>query len=41
MNNLLYTGAYVVAEKLGKMKNNKSNEKQKKPWQQRRIQAVD
>ena len=30
MNNLLYAGAYVVAEKLGKMKKNKSNEKQKK-----------
>ena len=29
MNNLLYAGAYVVAEKLGKMKKNKSNEKRK------------
>ena len=26
MNNLLYAGAYVAAEKLGKMKKNKSNE---------------
>ena len=39
MNNLLYTGAYVVAEKLGKMKKNKSNEKRKEPWWKRRIQA--
>ena len=30
---------YVVAEKLGKMKKNKSNEKQKEPWWKRRIQA--
>ena len=29
MKNLLYTWAYVVAEKLGKMKKNKSNEKRK------------
>ena len=27
MNNLFYAGAYVVAENLGKMKKNKSNEK--------------
>ena len=27
MNNLLYAGAYVVAEKLGKMKKNRTNEK--------------
>ena len=27
INNLLYAGAYVVAEKLLKMKKNKSNEK--------------
>ena len=39
MNNLLYAGAYVVAEKLGKMKKNKSNEKRKEPWWKRRIQA--
>ena len=39
MNNLLYTGAYVVAEKLGKMKKNKSNEKRKEPWWKRRTQA--
>ena len=32
MNTLLYAGAYVVAKNLGKMKNNKSNEKQKEPW---------
>ena len=31
MNHLLYSGAYVVAEKLGKMKKKKSNEKQKEP----------
>ena len=36
MNNLLYAGAYVVAEKLGKMKKNKSNEKRKEPrWKSR------
>ena len=29
-SNLLYTGAYVVAGKLGKMKKTKSNEKRKK-----------
>ena len=29
MNNLLYAGAYVVAEKLGKMKKNKSNKSEK------------
>ena len=39
MNNLLYAGAYVVAEKLGEMKNNKSNEKRKEHWWKRRIQA--
>ena len=39
MNNLLYAGAYVVAEKLGKMKKNKSNGKRKEPWWKRRIQA--
>ena len=39
MNNLLYAGAYVVAENLRKMKKNKSNEKQKKPCWKRRIQA--
>ena len=39
MNNLLYAGAYVVAEKLGKNKKTKSNEKQKEPWWKRRIQA--
>ena len=39
MNNLLYVGAYVVAEKLEKRKENKSNEKQKEPWWKRKIQA--
>ena len=39
MNNLLYAGAYVVAEKLGKNKKTKSNEKQNEPWWKRRIQA--
>ena len=39
MNNLLYAGAYMVAEKLGKMKKNRTNEKQKEPWWKRRIQA--
>ena len=29
MSNLLYSGANVVAEKFGKMKKNKSNEKPK------------
>ena len=29
----------MVAEKLGKMKKNKSNEKRKEPWWKRRIQA--
>ena len=27
LNNVLYTGGYVVAQKLGKMKKNKSNDK--------------
>ena len=39
MNNLLYAGAYVVAEKLGKMKKNESNKKRKEPWWKRTIQA--
>ena len=39
MNNLLYAGAYVVAEKVGKNKKTKSNEKQNEPWWKRRIQA--
>ena len=39
MNDSLYAGAYVVAENLRKMEKNKSNEKQKKPWWKRRIQA--
>ena len=38
MNNLLYAGAYVVAEKLGKMEKNKRNKKRKEPWRKRRIQ---
>ena len=29
----------MVAEKLGKMKKNKSNKKRKEPWWKRRIQA--
>ena len=37
MNNLLWAGVYMVAEKLGKTKNSKSNEKWKKPWWKRRI----
>ena len=39
MNNLLYAGAYVVAEKLEKMKTNKSNGNRKEPWWKRKIQA--
>ena len=39
MNNLLNDEAYVVAEKLGKMKKNKSNEKRKDPWWKKKIQA--
>ena len=39
MINLSYTGAYVGAEKLGKIKKNKSNEKRKEPWWKKRIQA--
>ena len=39
MNNLLYAGAYVVAEKYGKMTKSKSNEKRKETWWKRRIQA--
>ena len=37
MNNLLNDEAYVVAEKLGKMKKNKSNEKRKDPWWKKKI----
>ena len=37
--NLLYAGTCVIAGNLGKMKKNKSNEKQKEPWWKRRIQA--
>ena len=39
INNLLYARAYVVAEKLGKMKKNKTNEKRKQLWWMRRIQV--
>ena len=39
MNNLLYVGAYVVAEKLEKRKEKKSNEKRKEPWWKRKIEA--
>ena len=39
MNNLLYVGAYVVAEKPEKKKENKSNEKRKEPWWKRKIEA--
>ena len=39
MNKLLCAGAYVVAEKLGKMKKSKGNEKRKQPWWKRRIHA--
>ena len=39
MNNLLNGWAYMVAEKLGKMKKNKRNKKRKEPWGKRRIQA--
>ena len=38
MKNLLYAGAYVVAEKLGEMTKNKSNEKRKEPLWKKRIQ---
>ena len=37
--NLLYAGAYVVVEKLKKMKKNKTNAKQKEPCWKNRIQA--
>ena len=39
MNDLLYVGAYVVAEKLEKRKENKSNEKRKEPSWKRKIEA--
>ena len=39
MNNLLYAGAHVRVQKLGKMKKNRTNEKRKEPWWKRRIQA--
>ena len=39
MSNLLYTGVYVVGEKVGKMKKDRTNEKRKEPWWKRRIQA--
>ena len=39
MNNFLYARVYVVAEKLGKTKKNKSNEKRKEHWWKRRTQA--
>ena len=39
MNNLLYVGAYMVAEKPEKKKENKSNEKGKEPWWKRKIEA--
>ena len=38
MNNLLYVGAYMVAEKPEK-KENKSNEKRKEPWWKSKIEA--
>ena len=39
MNDLLYVGAYVVAEKLEKRKEKESNEKRKEPWWKRKIEA--
>ena len=39
MSNLLYAGVYVVGEKVGKMKKDRTNEKRKEPWWKRRIQA--
>ena len=39
MNDLLYAGAYVVAEKLGKRKKKRTDEKRKEPWWKTRIQA--
>ena len=39
MNDLLYVGVYVVAEKLEKRKENKSNEKRKEPSWKRKIEA--
>ena len=39
MNNLLYVGAYMVAEKPEKKKENKSNKKRKEPWWKRKIEA--
>ena len=39
INNLLYGGAYMVAEKLGKMKESKRIEKQNKPSACGRIQT--
>ena len=39
MNNSLYVGAYMVAEKPEKKKENKSNEKRKEPWWKRKIEA--
>ena len=37
MNNLLYAEAYVVVEKLEKVKKKKSDEKRKEPWWRRTI----
>ena len=37
MNNLLYAEAYVVVEKLEKVKKKKSDEKRKEPWSRRTI----
>ena len=39
MNYLLNAGAYMVDEKHGKMRKNKSNKKRKEPWWKKRIQA--
>lgn len=39
MNNFLYAGNYVVAEKIAKIKKKNSNETWKKSWCKSRIQV--
>ena len=39
VNRLLYVGAYMVAERLGKLGNGKKKKEKGKPWWQRRLEA--
>lgn len=39
INNLLFAGAYVVSEKLGKLRSSRGAERKKEPWWKRRVKG--